>query len=90
MRACYFAVLRKTLALVHDYHFSSINMSMVIEKVKKGAKSMCAEIKTLFLTVKSDMIGFTGIQYDGILEFWNVGILGLAERDLILSIFLYL
>jgi len=65
-------------------------MSMVVEKVKKGAKPMYAEIKILFLAAKSDMIGFSGIQYDKIVEFWNVGKLGLAQRDLILSIFLFL
>jgi hypothetical protein len=63
---------------------------MVIEKVKKGAKSIYTEIKILFLAAKSDMIGFAGIQNDGILEFWYAGMLGLAERDLILSIFPFL
>jgi hypothetical protein len=63
---------------------------MVVEKVKKGAKSTYTEIKILLLAIKSDMIGFSGIQHDGILHFWNVGMLGLAERELILSIFLFL
>jgi hypothetical protein len=69
--------------------FSSNNMSMVVEKVKTGVKSMYSDIEILFLAVRSDIIGFTGIQYDGILEFWNVGMLGLAEPDLILAIFLF-
>jgi hypothetical protein len=56
--------------------FSSINMSMVIEKVKKGAKTMYSDIEILFLAVRSDIIGVARVQYDGVLEFWNVAFSG--------------
>jgi hypothetical protein len=52
---------------------------MVVEKVKEGPMSIYPDIKVLFLVVWSDITGFAGVQYDGILEFWNVGMLGLAE-----------
>jgi hypothetical protein len=52
---------------------------MVVEKVKKGPMSMYSDFQILFLAVRSGIIGVVGIPYDGVLEFWNVGMLGLAE-----------
>ena len=48
--------------------FSSINMSMVVEKVKKVAKSIYSSIENLVLWAMSEISGFAVMECHGVLE----------------------
>jgi len=41
--------------------------------------SLCSNIENLVFWPRSEITGSAAIKYHGVLEYWNVGILGLAE-----------